>query len=272
MIVLGTKLKVTHDNGDLGTGHEENDEDQEEEAEEVVELVEPDGAENEEELHEHGAERENTAHKDGQDRVHIPGLRRDLAGYLVGADGVLNGLLLEAKVGTQKHQRDADSEPHEQQRHQRAKWHRAGRALAPNGEVEDEEDEEDGAGEHERREERHALPCRAPQHFVNARTKVTTEDSHEHEEKQGGGHQRTAVGRGQESEQSEGHHDEAHEQHLDTRADKHGEERGVARGTEDVAVDELPARLLLRILVHVRLFVAAKVVLERTDHDHGDQT
>ncbi len=40
---LSTELKVDHDNGDLGAGHNENDKHQEQKAKQIVELILPDG-------------------------------------------------------------------------------------------------------------------------------------------------------------------------------------------------------------------------------------
>ena len=64
MVVFAAQLEVAHDNGDLRAGDQQDDEHQEEEAEHVVELMLPDGREDEEQLNEHRAEGQNTSHQD----------------------------------------------------------------------------------------------------------------------------------------------------------------------------------------------------------------
>ena len=55
MVVLGAELEVAHDDRDLGAGDDQDEEDEEQEAKHVVELVQPDGGEDKEELDKHSA-------------------------------------------------------------------------------------------------------------------------------------------------------------------------------------------------------------------------
>ena len=55
---LSAELKVGHHYGNLGAGDDEDDKDEEEEAKEVVELVLPDGRQDEEQLNKHSSKRE----------------------------------------------------------------------------------------------------------------------------------------------------------------------------------------------------------------------
>jgi hypothetical protein len=68
------KLKVGHDNSDLGARDDENDKHDKEKRKDVVELMAPDGGEDEEELDEHGAERQHAAHQHREQRRQIPHL------------------------------------------------------------------------------------------------------------------------------------------------------------------------------------------------------
>ena len=64
---LSTELEVGHDDGHLGAGDDEDDKDEEEEAKEVVELILPDGSQDEEQLHKHRSEWEDTCyHRPGE--------------------------------------------------------------------------------------------------------------------------------------------------------------------------------------------------------------
>lgn len=60
---FAAKLKVDHDDGDLRTGDDQDDEDEEEKSEQVVELILPNGREDEKQLDEHGAERKDSGHQ-----------------------------------------------------------------------------------------------------------------------------------------------------------------------------------------------------------------
>ena len=60
---LSTKLEVDHNDGNLRTGNDENDENEEEKAEQIVELVLPNGCEDEEQLDEHSSKRKDSSHQ-----------------------------------------------------------------------------------------------------------------------------------------------------------------------------------------------------------------
>jgi len=74
--------------------------------------------------------------------MHSPGLVRDLAGNLVGAHRVFGRGLLVPKVGADEHQGHGDAEPQEAQREQGAKWDSTRGFLAPDKDVQAEEDAE----------------------------------------------------------------------------------------------------------------------------------
>ena len=84
-----------------------------------------------------------------------------------------------------------------------------------------------------------------------------------------GGHETSAVGGRQEAEQREHQRDGRHGDDLHAAADQHREHERMRRRTEDVTVHELPAGLLLRLLLRLHLVVAAEVGAQRAHHDHG---
>ena len=59
---LSAELKVGHHYGNLGAGDDEDDKDEEEEAKEVVELVLPDGRQDEEQLNKHSSKWEDACY------------------------------------------------------------------------------------------------------------------------------------------------------------------------------------------------------------------
>ena len=59
---LSAELKVGHHYGNLRAGNDEDDKDEEEEAKEVVELVLPDGRQDEEQLNKHSSKREDACY------------------------------------------------------------------------------------------------------------------------------------------------------------------------------------------------------------------
>ena len=80
-------------------------------------------------------------------RVHIPGLLWDLARDLVGPHGVIRSGLLVAEVGTNEDEGHRDAKPQEAQGKQGSEWSCTRGVLAPDHQVEHEEDAEDDAGE-----------------------------------------------------------------------------------------------------------------------------
>ncbi len=74
VVVLAAQLEVAHDHGDLGTGHEQNDKHNEEEAKQIVELVQPDGGQNEEQLDEDRSKRQYAPHQYRYNGLHVPHL------------------------------------------------------------------------------------------------------------------------------------------------------------------------------------------------------
>ena len=76
---LSTELEVCHHYGNLGAGDDEDDEHEEEEAKQVVELVLPDGSQDEEQLNKDGTKWKNTGYQGagGKEREGVSGTVRE---------------------------------------------------------------------------------------------------------------------------------------------------------------------------------------------------
>merc|ERR1719424_2316291 len=207
VVVLRAELEVAHHHGDLGAGDDQDEEDEEQEAKHVVELVQPDGGEDKEELDKHSAKREDSANQYGEGGPHVPDLLGHLPRYLVDADRQVDVLAPVAEVGPRKDQRHGDSEPQHQQRKHGSERDRARRLLAPHKAVEDEEDEKDDAGEEGGREQDVRAPVHLLPYLVQEGGRVAGGHAHKDEEQQHGGAEPAAVGGREEAEHREDHRD-----------------------------------------------------------------
>lgn len=104
-VVLAAELEVAQHYGDLCACDDQDHKHQAKEAEEIVKLVEPHGAEDEEELNEDSAKRQNASNQDAEHRVHVPWLFRYLPGNFIGAHWIFKCWGLVAKVGADEDQR-----------------------------------------------------------------------------------------------------------------------------------------------------------------------
>ena len=55
--------------------------------------------------------------------------------------------------------------------------------------------------------------------------------------------------------------DERHEEHLGTRPKQNREQHSLTRGTEDVSVNELPAKLLLSLLLAKKKIIIIRIII-----------
>ena len=76
VVVFTAQLEVAQYNGDLSASDEEDNKHQAQEAKQVVELVQPHGSEDEEELNEHCAEGQDASNQDAEQGIHVPGLQQ----------------------------------------------------------------------------------------------------------------------------------------------------------------------------------------------------
>mmetsp|Transcript_27966 Transcript_27966/g.65311 ORF Transcript_27966/g.65311 Transcript_27966/m.65311 type:complete len:466 (-) Transcript_27966:756-2153(-) len=268
VVVLRAQLEVAHDHRDLGARDDEDDEDEQQEAEDVVELVQPDGREDEEELYEDGAEGQHASHRHREGGLHVPHLLGHLARDLIDAHGHLERLASVAEVGAEEDERHRDAEPEDEQRAQRAEGDGARRLLSPDDEVEHEEDDEDHAREEARGQDDVLLPLDALEVLVEEGGRVAGRNPHEDEEQQHRRHQPSTVGGRKETEHREDHGDDAHREGLHARPHQHREHHRHLGRPEDVAMHQLPARLLLHLLRSVDRVVPVKISMQRPHHDH----
>lgn len=77
MVVLAAQLEVAQHYGDLCTGDDQDDKYQAQEAEEIVELVQPHGGEDEEQLNEDCSKWQNAAYQNAEQRIHVPSLHNN---------------------------------------------------------------------------------------------------------------------------------------------------------------------------------------------------
>mmetsp|Transcript_33195 Transcript_33195/g.81504 ORF Transcript_33195/g.81504 Transcript_33195/m.81504 type:complete len:464 (-) Transcript_33195:489-1880(-) len=276
-VVLGAEVQVAHDHGALSARDDEDGEDKEEEAEHVVEAVLPDGREDEEELYEHGPEGQQSTHNGRDAGVHEPLLGGDLAGDGVDARGHRDGLGAEAHVGAGEGEGDGDEEGEEDDRNEGAKGNSTRRPVGPDERVEPKEDNRAHALEREGRQQRDLELALLLEDGAEPRSHIARSSPREEEEEEEGVDERPAV-RGREEAQARAREREhGHHQQLHTRAGVDSEEAGGGGGAEDVAIHELPARLLTELLLLDRtllvaehLVVPVEVVLEHTCEDHSD--
>jgi len=102
MIILTTQLEVAHDDGDFGTGQDQDDEDDEQESKDVIELVTPNGRQDEEELDEYGTKGQDTSHQNREQGAHVPHLFGDLTWDLIRANGVFRDGFLVSEVASKE--------------------------------------------------------------------------------------------------------------------------------------------------------------------------
>ena len=95
-------------------------------------------------------------------------------------------------------------------------------------------------------------------HLVCVRRVVARGHAHQEEEEEGSCEEAATVGRREEAEHREHDGEDPHDEQLHARSEGGTEQDGVGRGAQDVGVDELPAALLLQVLL-VLLVVPAMV-------------
>ena len=136
-------MKVDHHDGYLAAGYHQDDKHQEEEPEHVVELILIDRWEYEEQLDEAGAERKDARHHGADHRVHVPDLRGNLSGDLVGSHGVLVWLFSVSEEISEEYQRQGDSKPHCYYPDDCHEGDGSTGVFAPDEEIDEESDPED---------------------------------------------------------------------------------------------------------------------------------
>eukprot|EP00968_Pinguiococcus_pyrenoidosus_P012720 scaffold1130_cov195-Pinguiococcus_pyrenoidosus.AAC.81 len=144
--ILRAELEVAHHNAYFCASRPQDEHHHEEEAEDVVDLVLPDSRHDEEELDADRAKAEEAADEDRESRAVVP--RRgghDPLDHLRSA-GHLVGLLLQAEVASDEHQRQAEAQPERQELEDRGDRHGRRAPLRMNHDLEDQTDHRQHAG------------------------------------------------------------------------------------------------------------------------------
>ena len=97
--------------------------------------------------------------------------------------------------------------------------------------------------------------------------RLTGRRAETHVEHDNASHERSSIGRREEAEAGEDESDGHHDGDLSAVADQHRQKHPLLRRPEDVAVDQLPPELLLRIL-GVHLVVTSNVFVESSQQNH----
>mmetsp|Transcript_19970 Transcript_19970/g.33440 ORF Transcript_19970/g.33440 Transcript_19970/m.33440 type:complete len:441 (-) Transcript_19970:986-2308(-) len=270
LVVLVAQLEVAHHDRNLRTRRNQDDQHDKQKSKHEVQLMQPHGGHDEEQLDAHGSKGQNAAQRNAEGWVRVPHLIRNMPGDLVGAHRYLDGFLAEAEVRAHKHQWRRDAEPEQHQRQQSGDRSSGGGPVRRDEGIDGEKDHTNYSREKHRRHQCVALPFLAVEQLVHARGGVACEGAHEDEEHQQRGQQTAAVVRGSQAQQRAHHGRESHRQDLHTRACEDGEQHGRERGrSEHIPVHQLPARLLLRLLQGLHLIVRRDVLVQRAQHDHG---
>ncbi|KAI3482425.1 hypothetical protein L1887_54983 [Cichorium endivia] len=270
-VVFAAEVEVGEEDGDGGRGDGGDDECEREEAKSIVDLGAEHRVEDEEDLEERRGKDQDAGDHGGWQRAQVPRvLIGDLAWDRVGLDRMGESAGPDTEHRADSGKRHIDEEPERDERQQRAEGHGPRRAAEDQEEVEQQHEREDEAGEEHGGEHDVLLPVLATQAGIHlARDKAgdaaKERPSHDHD-----GRKRAAVGRAQEAEERKHERDGSHGHELGSRSDKDGEEHGSARRTEDLAVDELPAKVLLDVFVHVDGVVAVNVAADGARDDDGD--
>mmetsp|Transcript_22107 Transcript_22107/g.36792 ORF Transcript_22107/g.36792 Transcript_22107/m.36792 type:complete len:671 (+) Transcript_22107:104-2116(+) len=270
-VVLRAELRVAEHDRDFRAGERQDQQHRHQEPEHVVDLVQPQGGHDEEELDAHGPKGEDAPEGDADRRFVVPLALGDEAREVVRAHGRLVGRLLEPVEGAREHQRRAHAQPEREHAHERAEGDGGRGALPLLDHVQEKEDGEDGPRVQQRRGQRAPLPLLLPEELEQARGVVPGEGAPQHVEREHGREQAPPVGRAQEAGQRQQQHGRGQGQQLHALAHEGGEGGGPPLGRpEHVPVHQLPAGLLARLLRRGRALVVARdIPAQRADHDHA---
>lgn len=152
--------------------------------------------------------------------MEVPGLLRHRAGNLVGSYRESRSFATVAIKATQKHQGHRDTEPQEQQRKKCTERNSTTGTLSPQNQVQKEQNAENSARVKESSEKCILLPLKTTESLVQQSRVVASEGTHENEQQNERRYQRAAVGRTQQSKQSECQRGDGHPEQLGTSTNK----------------------------------------------------
>mmetsp|Transcript_22052 Transcript_22052/g.52188 ORF Transcript_22052/g.52188 Transcript_22052/m.52188 type:complete len:493 (-) Transcript_22052:504-1982(-) len=244
-MILGAQLVVHEEDGDLGTGEEEDDVHDEGEAEDVVVLVHPQGRHDEEQLDVGGREGDHAGEGDGDVRVEEEAGIGDGPGDGRRDGGVGDGLGLVAEVRAEEDEGNRDAAPHGPDDEDVEEGDRPDGMLERQDDVEEDEQPEARGRERRGRQEGAGLPRPAAERLVQATGRVSGHDAAEHVQDERGDHEAAPPGGVEEAHGTEDDGEETGDAQLQPGADEDAVHHGGVLGrTEDVGVDELPPGLV----------------------------
>ena len=98
MIILRTKMEIAEQYCRLGASDHQNEEHEEQESKHVVHLAGPQRVQDEKQLDEDASKRQHSSHNDAGNGLRVNRLIGDLAGNLVGANWMFQGLKIKMKL------------------------------------------------------------------------------------------------------------------------------------------------------------------------------
>lgn len=270
MVVFGTKQKVGQQDGHSGRGDDHQNVAQEQEAKHVVNLVKPQGVVDVVNFNEDGAEGQDACKQDGRSKLQRLGLPRNLTRNLVGADRVRKGVLLEAKETSQSRKRNGDDKPDGNKSKHGSKGNSAGGVCKNQKEVEENEGAKDNTRNQDRSQDGIELESLAAKSLVESSRDVAAKESKESVKHNHDRGQRATVGGRKETQQGKDQSSTSHKEQLSSRANKDGEKHAVLGRAEHIAMNKLPATVLLNLFSQINVIVSCNVLAESTKKNCSD--
>mmetsp|Transcript_15649 Transcript_15649/g.38974 ORF Transcript_15649/g.38974 Transcript_15649/m.38974 type:complete len:380 (+) Transcript_15649:47-1186(+) len=224
-VVLGAQLHVRAQHADLRVDGHGEQADEQHKAKQVVEVAQPQRGHGKVELNEQRAKGQHAGSKEQQGGVGGQGGRGDMAGDLVGLDGVLADGHAQRQVAAHKRERDGHQEPHRHDGEVHGHRHGARGARAMDGDVDEREDGHDHARVEGGGARDHTRPprVRALHHAPHVHRHKARHHRQPHVQHDGGGEQRAARRGRQEAQGGQAHGDQRGADDLNARPDVHGQ-------------------------------------------------
>lgn len=154
----------------------------------------------------------------------------------------------KAHPATSETQGHADHKPDTQNDKHRGEWNGTTRLLDPKKQVQQEEGREDNAWYQDWCKSDIAFPSLTAKCLVNPRRDITSNEAEDGVQQDHCAAKGTTIRGGEEAEESECDGGTNHDEKLGSIAEENTEQKGVLGSSEDVPVDELPARILLDVI------------------------
>ena len=272
-VVLHRKLEVRQRDGDEARHDNEDEEHDEQDRVDRVHLVSPHGREDVVQLDVDSAEGKEASHAHLRQCRAVPRQLRNLTRVLGRAAwrGELGCAVLASNTAEDR-QRERDERPDQDDDDDRSKRQRGRGAVDDRDGVKEAEHEEEGAAVQDAREEDVAHPRLTAQLAVVARALVSGNARGQRVQDDDRRVQRSSVVRVEDPDAREDEDADGQREELRSRADERAEEALHRREAEHVAVDVLPARLLLLVHSLILARVLHKVILQHAHQNGCEET